>query len=327
MLTSTLPLRITLLVFQQYHSVLYLNKLEGRTKHNIANSNLYLFVNGKGRFENKLFIYASSMGIAKRNNRQVTFGENMLMLKEIFPKLEINLPIEGNIHKPILMQEFHALYVNERLFELPSKNVTKDNYLQSFRYLEDISSDLFRNLSYISSFIEYKVHGFLNQVKKEASVKLSTKHNMLTTVCVHVRRGDYLTGWLRKPGRKTTSAEDVKFAIKFMEEKYKHVIFIVASEDKNRCAKHLGKANVFMSNFNSNVDDFVLLQSCDHMIMTAGTFRWWAGWMTSQRGGTVMYYRDPFTIGSEMYKMYKRHNHYPGHWLAYNNSVVESRLL
>ena len=62
--------------------------------------------------------------------------------------------------------------------------------------------------------------------------------------------------------------------------------------------------------------------------MTVGTFGWWAGWLTSQRGGTVLYYRDPFIIGSEIYKMYKRHNHFPEDWLAYDNdSVVKSRLL
>ena len=50
--------------------------------------------------------------------------------------------------------------------------------------------------------------------------------------------------------------------------------------------------------FSSYVDDFVLLQSCDHVIMTVGTFGWWAAWLTSQRRGTVMYYKDPFPIDS-----------------------------
>ena len=304
----------------------YRNNFYNKTVHDNTKSNLYLILHGKGRLGNQLFTYASSIGIAKRNNRQVIFGGNMLMLKEIFPKLEINLRHEGKIHKPILLKEFHALDVDEKFFELPNENVTVYNFLQSFRYFEDIKSDLFRNLSYINSFIESKVLGFINGVKKQASVKLFSKQ--LTTVCVHVRRGDYVKASLGKHGRKITSPEEIKFAIKFMEEMFKHVIFIVASEDKNWCARHLGKPNVFISNCTSYVDDFVLLQSCDHMIMTVGTFGWWAAWLTSQRGGTVMYYRDPFIIGSEMYKMYKRHNHYPEDWLAYdNNSVVESRKL
>ena len=285
-------------------------------------------MNGLGRFGNQLFTYASSLGIAKRNNRQAVFGQNMLMLKEIFPKLKIDLGHKGEIHKSILLKEFHALDVDVRFFKLPNKNVTMYNFLQSFRYFEDIKSDLFRNLSYVNSFTESKVHGFINGVKKQAAIKLRVSMKQLRTVCVHVRRGDYVTKSEVKLGRKITSPEEVKFAMKFMEEKYKYVIFIVASDDKNWCARHLGKPNVFISDFTSYTDDFVLLQCCDHMIMTVGTFGWWAAWLTSQRGGTAMYYRDPFTFGSDMYKMYKRHNHYPEDWLAYDNkSVVESRLL
>ena len=93
---------------------------------------------------------------------------------------------------------------------------------------------------------------------------------------------------------------------------------------KKWCAKHLGKANIFISKFTSFADDFVLL----YMIMTVGTFGWWAAWLTSQRGGTVMYYKNPFIICSYMDKICKRHNHYPEDWLAYdNNSMVQSKLL
>ena len=120
-------------------------------------------MHGAGRLGNKLFIYGSSMGIAKRNNRQVTFGKSMLVLKEIFPKLEINVRHEGKIHKPVLLKEFHALDVDEKFLELPNKNVTSGhNFLQSFRYFEDIKSDLFRNLSYINPSIESKINDFLN---------------------------------------------------------------------------------------------------------------------------------------------------------------------
>ena len=268
------------------------------------------------------------MGIAERNNRQLLFEDNrsMSMLLDVFPKLEINLRHEKKIQEPIHLNEVRGLDVDERFFKLPNKSVKIGNYLQSFRYFENISSDLLSELSEINSSVESKVDDFINGVKEQASTKLSSKQ--LTTVCVHVRRSDYFTKSEVKLGRKTPSSEEIKFAMKFMEEKFKHVIFIVASDDKNWCAKHLLKANVFISNFTSYVDDFVLLQSCDHMIMTVGTFGWWAAWLTSQRGGIAMYYKDPFTVDSEMYNMYKRHNHYPEDWFAYDkNSVVKSRQL
>ena len=125
-----------------------------------------------------------------------------------------------------------------------------------------------------------------------------------------------------------STPQDIKFAMKYMQTKFQNVIFIIASEVKAWCANNLREENVFISNFTSHIDDFVLMQSCTHMIMTVGTFGWWATWLTSHRGGTVMYHRDPFRVGSLAYNMHKRHNHYAGHWLTYNNkSVVESRKL
>ena len=203
-----------------------------------------LLVNDPARFGNKFFNCASSMGIAKRNNRQVACGENMLMLKEIFTKLKINLQHEEKIYKPIHLKDFHGLDVDERFFKLPNKNVTMKNLLQNFEYFEDIKSDLFSQLSYINSSIESTVQGFINRVKKQASTKLSSKQ--LTTVCVHERRSDYVKASLvGKQGRKITLPEQIKFAMKFTEEKYKYVIFIVASERQEMVCKTFRKSKYF----------------------------------------------------------------------------------
>ena len=58
------------------------------------------------------------------------------------------------------------------------------------------------------------------------------------------------------------------------------------------------------------------------MIMTVGTFGWWAAWMTSYRGGDVMYYRDPFTVGSFMHGQFNRATYFPEHWLSYGNNLI-----
>ena len=47
---------------------------------------LLLFKKGIGQFENKMFQYAATLGIAKENNREVVFHKNMLELKEVFQK-------------------------------------------------------------------------------------------------------------------------------------------------------------------------------------------------------------------------------------------------
>ena len=76
-------------------------------------------------------------------------------------------------------------------------------------------------LSCVNLSTESNIQGFINRVKKQALIKLSTEQ--LTTVCIHVRRGDYVK--LSKLEPKTTSPEEIKFAMKFMEEKLKYVNF------------------------------------------------------------------------------------------------------
>ena len=115
--------------------------------------------------------------------------------------------------------------------------------------------------------------------------------------------------------------------MKTIKKKFKQVIFFVASEEQNWYRKQFHQANVVMSNMTSYLEDFVLMQSCDHMVMTVGTFGWWAAWMTSHRGGDVMYYRDPFTVGSSMYHHFNRRSHFPGHWLAYGDNLVTKNLI
>ena len=122
--------------------------------------------------------------------------------------------------------------------------------------------------------------------------------------------------------------EDVYFAMNWMERKFKQVIFFVASDGHEFCRKNFPQENVFVSNMKSDLEYFILMQSCDHVIMTVGTFGWWAAWMMSQRGGNVMYYRRLFTFGSHIHKKFSRHSHFPGHWLSYgNDSVIELKVL
>ncbi|XP_050405717.1 galactoside alpha-(1,2)-fucosyltransferase 2-like [Patella vulgata] len=57
--------------------------------------------------------------------------------------------------------------------------------------------------------------------------------------------------------------------------------------------------------------DFGVLMSCDHSIVSSGSFGWWTGYLTK---GTTIYFRG--YPGPE--KMYKFHldDYYPPHWIG-----------
>ena len=290
-----------------------------------TNSSLYVYYDvPEGRLGNKLFGFASLFGIAHHSNRQLLYKSDLKRLNYLFPDLNLNKEAPPSWDKWARIKEKKILYFDDRFFNLPESNVTIGGYLQSFKYLENVSKEIFKIYSNINPSLLKKVKSFKESAKQEAR-KILSYHNS-TTVCVHVRRDDFASKVYVDRGFKVPKAEDMHFAMKWMERKFNQVLFFVASNDKKWCQMHLKKENVFISNFTSAEDDYTLMQSCDHMIMTLGTFGWWAAWMTSQRGGDVMYYRDPFIPGSRIDRQFERKTHYPGHWLAYtNNSVIQSK--
>ena len=255
----------------------------------------------------------------------MVFNPKYKRLNQLLPNLTINTILPNNARKWRKVSERGDKLFDKNIYTFPLENVTIFAWVQSFRYFEDITSFIFTKYSMISHDILQKVKTYKDSIKKYVKEKSLSNHHRITTVCVHVRRGDFVTEEYIKTGTKVAPAEDLLFAMNYMQQKYKQVIFFVASNGMGWCHKHLKRENVFFSNFTSAEKDFALMQSCDHMIMTVGTYGWWAAWMTSQRGGDVMYYRYPFTCNDSC-RHFDRATHFPGHWLSYDShTVIESR--
>ena len=289
---------------------------------NSTTSNLYIYCDeGEGRLGNRLFQYASALGIARYSNRKILFSPRLLRLKYLLPNLTLETTKKTFWKKWERINEHHNSIFNKRFFHLPNKNVTIGKYLQSYLYSKDITNEIFKTFSGINpALIKLVDMKFIRKAQKEIRTKLLyTNH---TTVCVHVRRGDLLMGG----GFKGPEPEELLYAMNWMEKRHNQVVFYVASNGMDWCQKHLKTKNVFFSNFTSAEKDFILMQSCDHMIMTFGTYGWWAAWMTSQRGGDVMAFRTPYQQGGWWSKNFDRASNFPGHWWSYQNqSVIQFR--
>ena len=292
-------------------------------------NNLKVYLKASGRTGNLLFEYASALGIAYKNNRSAVFSPHMIQLRELFPNLELNTLKRTPNWQGIGERRRHAFDV--RMSSLPHANMRIGAYLQSFKYFEDIFGMLYnRSLSYFEPFLVNNTRHFQNKVKANYIEQngINDIETNITTVCVHVRRGDYLLEHNVKHGFLVPSAADIKNAMRYLEKKHSNTVFMVAANDIEWCKLNLNNSNVYFSNMNSSNEDFVLMSSCDHMIQTVGTFSWWAGWLTSWRGGTVMYYQHVFAENTDVYTSFSRHDMFPGHWLAYTNmSIIESKYL
>jgi len=106
----------------------------------------------------------------------------------------------------------------------------------------------------------------------------------ITWIAIHIRRGDFLTFF-----NIDTSVDYLNLAMNHYRRKYINCRFLIASDDKDYAKENLGNKNsdVFITpkSFFSG-DDLASLALCEHTIVTAGSYGWWAAWLV---GGNVVH--------------------------------------
>ena len=145
--------------------------------------------------------------------------------------------------------------------------------LLMWRYFCPIEGWLRENLKF-NSYIQNKVKLFYNIFvpKQEGSVYVG----------VHIRLIEMSKRWDNKEDYLKKSAD-------YFINKYDNVIFIVCSNNIEEAKLMFPASNAVYSvpNMKEPYVDLALLASCDHVIMTIGTFGFWAGFLS---GGTVLYH-------------------------------------
>jgi galactoside 2-L-fucosyltransferase 1/2 len=96
------------------------------------------------------------------------------------------------------------------------------------------------------------------------------------------------------------------------------VIFFVASDDLEWCKVNLKGADVVFSPGLPAEEDFATLVECDHIIISSGTFGWWAAWLN---GGVVLYYKKLARAGSPLDRHLRSdpnfmHNYFEPSWIG-----------
>ena len=100
------------------------------------------------------------------------------------------------------------------------------------------------------------------------------------TLGVHVRRGDYVS----LPTNNTTNRPQeflyYKNAIKLVTSIHDIRLIVVVSDDPEWCRTHFTDPRCVVVNAgNRSIEDFSLLQSCDHHVISNSSFSWWAAWL------------------------------------------------
>ena len=289
-----------------------------------------------GRLGNQLMIYASLYAVARKTSRIPIFcSTNSKSFLGLFPQISAVLynaspkkcRKDFNLTS-IIKQKHEHIYYDRSLIQKVNASTQPYMYIcchfQNMQYFVDYLDDIKLQLK-IGKQYRAKANTYLFSILKMLSIK--TNKTLLINdngiglmdgklpifVAIHVRRGDIVrSSHLTAPG-----SEYFEKAKTYFKKKYgKNVIFIVITNGLLWCKVNLNMKDAFLtgeSGKKTSMEDFSIAISCNHTIMSVGTYSWWVGFLT---GGDVVYAKN-FAAGNWI-KWYRPKEHFPPNWLGMN---------
>ena len=258
---------------------------------------------GPGRLGNQLFQYISTLGISHANGVAFCVStEHPFPFDDIFqgpfPPCPARLP-------PVtfLPELGYGLYTKFRFPSyclLFSCYISLGPYLQSFKYLD---VDVRRTLEFLPT-IQDKATQIFHQLRPNPTTLM---------IGIHVRRGDVATTSVDY--LQVAPASYFAKAMDYFHQTYptRNIQFVVSSDDIPWCQRQEIFGHAVMMHSIPAID-LAFLSLCDHIIMSVGTFGWFAGMFA---GGDVVYYKDAIVLDHPTNKgQISVEDFYPSSWIA-----------
>ena len=240
-----------------------------------------------GRLGNHMFDYASALGIAHLNHRKYFYSVKS-SLGEYFHVTNLgNQPIEH-------FTQYNVKRVgvfDSELMALESKDIIIGPHLQSWKYFYPHNKEeILRQFTFLPSV-------------KKAALALKNKtlplhRRNVTAIGVHVRREDIVDN---PNGRREVPISYFVKAADHMRKKHGDVVFILACQEIQWCKQKLNFSDFYVAPGANPGVHMCLLSLSDHVISSAGTYSWWAGFLA---GGDVTYYSNFSTPKSHFFRQF-----------------------
>lgn len=185
-------------------------------------------------------------------------------------------------------------------FDMP-KDCYLEGYWQSPKYFESIESEIRRDFSFRESIMDISAP-LANQIQNSASV------------CINVRRADFLTNNFH-------GVCDMKYfapAVDIIASKVADPHFFIFSDDPQWCIDNfkLSYPTTFVGHEHAGKkfsNYLQLLSLCKHFIIPNSSFAWWAVWL-GNKDGLVIAPKTWFTDGN-----WDAKDLVPGSWIRLEN--------
>ena len=274
-----------------------------------------------GRLGNILFEYSTSYCMAKKTRHVVliTQGSKLLQLFSNITAIVVSDTYSSNSVYPHVNEERPAKFSEHMETKLQYYGSVKlHGYLQSWKYLKGCTDDLRQQLT-IRDEISSASQALLIKLTEELQrsdrngTNVSPTSSSFVYIGIHVRKGDMDKPNLVKKGYITVNMTFIQHAMEYFKKKYLgRTVFVVISDDMKWCREHISQPDVVFAGSDNDLLDFATLVSCNHTIVSSGSYGWWAGWLT---GGTVVYFSKFPVKDSYIGKHYSAKEYYPPNWI------------
>ncbi|XP_046364536.1 galactoside alpha-(1,2)-fucosyltransferase 1-like [Haliotis rufescens] len=258
-----------------------------------------LTIVNQGRLGNVMFQYASLLAIALRNGkRPFVFSSNIIR-----GTFDVSFVEDVDTKQWLQIKERQFAAYCPEMANLPKGSFQLVQMFQSWRYFEPIKQEIRKELKFKEEH---------EQAGGEMFRHYTAPYRNRTIIALHVRRTDMNDTTESSHGHTMAPLSYIRKAILHMQSKFRTPVFLIATDDKDWCRTHLaGPDMVLMYNDNPHMD-LVAMSMCDHVIMTVGTFGWWAAWLV---GGYTIYYNGYPKEGSIMAREFVKEDFFQPHWI------------
>ena len=256
-----------------------------------------------GRTGNKMFIYASLYGIARRNGMLPVISENNPLLKLFHLNVTVvqsdrpgrdwvqYVPKRGKYDQ-------HTEYLDPRV------DVEIVGILSCWQYFGHVMRDLVQNHFLFRKAVHQEADNFLRRSMTQFNISPYDG----AVIAVHIRRTDLVRrrikdGHLNSIPGKAYFSHAVAFFNRFFNNK---TMFVVCSDDVDWSKVNFvtERPTVFSVGHSADVD-FAILSRCNHSILTIGTFGQWSAYMA---GGVTVYHKAGSPTNVPLEAVYKKMN-------------------
>ncbi len=162
-------------------------------------------------------------------------------------------------------------YFNKNILEKKG-NIILDGYWQSENYFKEIRNIIIKDFT-IKFEPDKRNKSMIEKIKNSNSV------------CIHIRRGDYISNAKTNKFHGACSLKYYYDAIKIIVKRVKDPIFFIFSDDSQWTKENLKlkypTIYVDINGSEKSYEDLRLMSNCKHFIVANSAFSWWGAWLSN----------------------------------------------